>query len=817
MKLLNWPLRLAALGACGACWLLAGIYLYLSPGLPDVETLRDVRLQTPMRVYTRNGDLIGQFGEQKRNPLRYDDIPETFVLALLAAEDDRFFEHRGIAVGGLLRAVSELLLTGEKGSGGSTLTMQVARNYFLSLERTFMRKFNEILLAIGIERHLTKEEIFELYVNRVFLGHRAYGFEAASQVYYGKSLSELTLAQHAMLAGIPKAPSRNNPLSGPEAGKQRRNWILRRMLSLGYIERGAYRIARSQPVSASQHGARIAFDAHYAAEMARRRMLQRYGMAAYNQGFRVYTTLDSRLQQTARQAVIDGLITYDQRHGYRGPERRLHEGVTRAPAAGVLPLKEWQAVLEQTPIIAGLTPALVTAVDGAGVDIRLPGGGTGRIAWEHGLRQVRPYLSEDRRDRAALSPGEILAVGDLIRVTPIDERNWQLAQVPQAQAALVSLNPENGAIVSLVGGIGFERSKFNRATQAQRQPGSNFKPFLYAAALNAGFTAASIINDAPITLEDASLEGTWRPENDSGRFYGPTRLRWALTKSRNVVSIRLLQHLGVRNFIDYAGRIGFDTTDFAPHLSLALGTQTMTPLDIATAYATLANGGYRVKPFLIERIEDLSGTVVYRAAPATVCRECEQAIQRTAGAPNTVEDELTMEDILDEEERTLPRAARIMDERVNFIIDSMLQDVIRKGTGRRARSLERDDIAGKTGTTNGPMDAWFSGYNPDVVTTAWVGFDNYTPLGRREFGGTAALPIWIDYMREALAGRPQRPRELPAGVSKVRIDPATGQLTDSRSSTAIFEYFRNENLPGEDETERTASAEDTNELIQQIF
>lgn len=817
MKLLNWPLRLAALGACGACWLLAGIYLYLSPDLPDVETLRDVRLQTPMRVYTRNGDLIGQFGEQKRNPLRYDDIPETFVLALLAAEDDRFFEHRGIAVGGLLRAVSELVLTGEKGSGGSTLTMQVARNYFLSLERTFMRKFNEILLAIGIERRLTKEEIFELYVNRVFLGHRAYGFEAASQVYYGKSLSELTLAQHAMLAGIPKAPSRNNPLSGPEAGKQRRNWILRRMLSLGYIERGAYRIARSQPVSASQHGARIAFDAHYAAEMARRRMLQRYGMAAYNQGFRVYTTLDSRLQQTARQAVIDGLITYDRRHGYRGPERRLLEDATRAPAAGVLPLKEWQAVLEQTPIIAGLMPALVTAVDGAGVDIRLPGGGTGRIAWEHGLQQVRPYLSEDRRDRAPLSPGDILAVGDLIRATPIDERNWQLAQVPQAQAALVSLNPENGAIVSLVGGIGFERSKFNRATQAQRQPGSNFKPFLYAAALNAGFTAASIINDAPITLEDASLEGTWRPENDSGRFYGPTRLRWALTKSRNVVSIRLLQQLGVRNFIDYAGRIGFDTADFAPHLSLALGTQSMTPLDIATAYATLANGGYRVEPFLIERIEDLSGTVVYRAAPATVCRECEQAIQRTAGAPNTVEDELTMEDILDEEERTLPRAARIMDERVNFIIDSMLQDVIRKGTGRRARSLERDDIAGKTGTTNGPMDAWFSGYNPDVVTTAWVGFDNYTPLGRREFGGTAALPIWIDYMREALAGLPQRSRELPAGVSKVRIDPATGQLTDSRSSTAIFEYFRNENLPGEDETERTASAEDTNELIQQIF
>ncbi len=816
MKFLTWPLRLAVLGAFGACWLFAGIYLYLSPGLPDVETLRDVRLQTPMRVYTRDGDLIGQFGEQKRNPLRYDEIPETFVLALLAAEDDGFFEHRGIDVGGLLRAVSELVLTGEKGSGGSTLTMQVARNYFLSLERTFMRKFNEILLAIEIERRLSKEEIFELYVNRVFLGHRAYGFEAASQVYYGKGIAELDLAQHAMLAGIPKAPSRNNPISGPQAGKDRRNWILGRMLSLGYIENGAYEIAKRKPVTASQHGARIAFDAHYAAEMARRRMVQRYGMAAYNEGFSVYTTLDSQLQQVARQSVIDGLITYDRRHGYRGPERQLLDEAPLAPDME-LPLDEWQKVLEETPTIAGLSPVIVTAVDEDGVSILLADGEIGRVAWEDGLQQARPYLSENRRDRSPESPTDVLSVGDLIRATPVEGERWRLAQVPAAQAALVSLNPDNGAIISLVGGVGFELSKFNRATQAQRQPGSNLKPFLYAAALDAGFTAASIINDAPITIADESLEGVWRPENDGGRFYGPTRLRWALTKSRNLVSIRLLQQVGIRSFIDYATRIGFDTSQFAPDLSLALGTHAMTPLDVATAYATLANGGYRVEPFLIDRVEDLSGNVVFQAAPATVCRDCENGNNAGELPDDGLEEELSMEDILGEGKESLPEAPRVMDERVTFIIDSILQDVIRKGTGTRALVLERSDIAGKTGTTNGPMDAWFSGYNPDVVTSAWVGFDNYTPLGRREFGGTAALPIWIDYMREALAGLPERDRALPEGVSNVRINPETGRLADSDQNNAIFEYFRIEHLPEADEAGNASGLQGTDELIQEIF
>ncbi|EAQ97394.1 penicillin-binding protein 1A [Congregibacter litoralis] len=810
MKLLRWPLRLTVLGFFGGCWLFAGIYLYLSPNLPNVETLRDVRLQTPMRVYTRDGDLIGQFGEQKRNPLTYDQIPQQFVLALLAAEDDGFFSHGGIDFGGLLRAVSELVLTGEKGSGGSTLTMQVARNYFLTLDRTFMRKFNEILLAIEIERRLSKEEIFELYVNRVFLGHRSYGFEAASQVYYGKGIGELNLAQHAMLAGIPKSPSRNNPLSGPKAGKDRRNWILGRMLSLDYIDQATYDAAVALPVTATQHGARISLEAQYAAEMARRQMVQRYGMSAYNEGYSVYTTLDSKLQQVASAAVVDGLMTYDSRHGYRGPEEQL-PGAALAPDAP-LPLKEWLGVLENTPVIAGLEPAVVTGVDDAGITVLLRDQRQVRVEWEDGLRQARPYLSENRMGSSPATPADVAAPGDLVRVKLSDNERWRFAQVPDAQAALVSLNPNNGAIVSLVGGIGFEKSKFNRATQAQRQPGSNLKPFLYSAALDAGFTAASIINDAPIVMEDRSLEGVWRPENDSGKFFGPTRLRWALTKSRNLVSIRLLQQLGVRRFINYADQLGFDTEDFAPDLSLALGTHAMNPLEIASAYAILANGGYRVEPFLIQRIDNLAGETVFEARPATVCRDCGQ--QEEASVQN---EELSMEEILAAEEtNALPGPERVMDERVNFIIDSILQDVIKKGTGRRALVLKRDDIAGKTGTTNGPMDAWFSGYNPDVVTTTWVGFDNYTPLGRREFGGTAALPIWINYMREALAGLPEKPRDLPPGVIHVRIDPATGLLAPADQRDAIFEYFRAENLPEQGEGEGTGPT-GTDDLIQEIF
>ncbi|MEM6579788.1 MAG: penicillin-binding protein 1A [Pseudomonadota bacterium] len=766
-----------------------------------------------MRVYTRDGELIGQFGEQKRNPLTFDEIPQPFIDALLAAEDSSFFSHSGVDLGGLMRAVSELVLTGEKGSGGSTLTMQVARNYFLTLERTFVRKFNEILLAIEIERRLSKKEIFELYVNRVFLGHRAYGFGAAAQVYYGKPLSELDLAQFAMLAGVPKSPSRNNPISGPEAGKERRDWILGRMLTLGYIDQSDYRSALAAPVTARHHGQRLSFAAHYAAEMVRQEMLDRYGTAAYNDGYEVYTTIDSSLQQVARSALINGLLTYDDRHGYRGPERRL----------GIASLEDeaetrriWLEELGQTATIAGLFPAVVTEVGEDQVSILLADGNDDVILWDNGIKQAAPYINESRVAGRPETPADVLSPGDLVRIKANKDSQWQLLQVPAAQAALVSLNPENGALISIVGGIGFELSKFNRATQAKRQPGSSFKPFLYGAALESGFTAASIINDAPVVVDDDSLgEGMWRPENDGGRFYGPTRLRWALTKSRNLVSIRLLQQLGVENLLEYVGQFGIDTSSVPRDLSLALGTHVMSVMEVATAYAVLANGGFLVEPYLIDRILDLDGEEIYQARPMTVCQSCEEG-------GSAMPEELSMEQILaggDQVEDSLPIAPRIMDPRAAFVIDSILKDVITKGTGSRALVLERSDIAGKTGTTNGPMDAWFSGYNPDVVTTTWVGFDNYTPLGRREFGGTAALPIWIDFMKEALKDLPVQDRRVPNGLINVRIDPDTGLLASPGQPDAVFEYFPEETVPGTlvGEDRSTPGVSGTDDLVRDIF
>jgi penicillin-binding protein 1A len=711
---------------------------------------------------------------------------------------------------GLMRAVSELVLTGEKGSGGSTLTMQVARNYFLTLERTFTRKFKEILLSLEIERALNKEEIFELYFNRIFLGHRAYGFEAAAQVYYGSHINELDLAQLAMLASLPKAPSRYNPISNPERTLVRRNWILNRMRSLGSISEAQLQRALAAPVTASHHGAKLAFNAPYAAEMARREMIGRYGLAAYNDGYHVYTTISSEFQQTASQAVVDGLLTYDRRHGYRGPESSFPMEVDRGVGGDG---EYWLSILTETPIVAGRLPAIVQTVLEAEIEVLLADGSVEILPWENGLRQARPWLSENSVGARPKSPDALFAEGDLIRVERRDDNSLYLSQLPNAQGALVSLAPDDGAILSLVGGLGFQKSKFNRVTQASRQPGSNFKPFIYTAALEAGFTAASIINDAPVVFEDATLEDTWRPENDDGKHYGPTRLRWALTKSRNLVSIRLLEALGIQRALSYVERFGFDREKLAADLSLALGSQVLTPLQLVTAYASLANGGYRVFPYLIQRIENDQRATVFEAQPLTVCRSCEQQV--TGG-----EAELSMEDILQQPTQpALPPAERIIDARVAYIIHTILQDVITRGTGRRALVLERSDIAGKTGTTNGPTDAWFSGYNQDVVTTAWLGFDQNLNLGRKEFGGSAALPIWIDYMRVALANSPLEQREVPEGIVNVRIDPQTGLLAEPGQGNAIFEYFRRERVPeamaGQDGGDARDAINDT--LLEDLF
>ena len=777
-------IRYVLLLALAAVWWLAGLYLYLSPRLPEERALRNITLQTPLQVLSRDGALIGQFGEQKRKPLKFEQIPQDFIDALLAAEDDGFFEHGGIEPLSLARAVSELLLTGRKGSGGSTITMQVARNYFLTLDQTFIRKFTEILLALQIEARLSKEEIFELYINRVFLGHRAYGFEAAAETYYGKSLAELDLAQHAMLAGVPKAPSRNNPLSNPEKGKIRRDWILSRMENLGMISEAERYAAQATPVTAAFFGQVVEVDADYVAEMVRREMVARFGNAAYNDGYVVYTTVEAKQQQAARDALLAGLRTYDARHGWRGPERRLapRDGETEAETNA-----RWQQALKEMPTIAELEPAIVTEVSEKIVTVTSKSGEVFSLDWEGDLEKVRRYRSVNstapREERAS----DLVAKGDLIRVLKTAD-GWRLSQVPQAQGALVSLDPKHGAIRALVGGMGFELSKFNRATQARRQPGSNFKPFLYASALSAGITPATVINDAPVVLDNIAAAEIWRPENDSGKFYGPTRLREALAFSRNLVSIRVLQRVGIGPFMRYVERLGFDTEDMQANLTLALGTHAFTPIEVAAGYAILANEGFKVEPWLIERIENAQGDIVYAADPLVACPEC-------ATADGTTAEEARMEDILGTAVPEVRAAERVMDPRVAYIVSSFLRDAIQRGTGRRAKVLERDDIGGKTGTTNGPRDAWFSGFNRDLITTAWVGFDDYSPLGRREFGGTAALPIWIDYMSKALPpARPNAP--MPTGIVRLRIDAQSGLRVRGQPEGSIMEYFLEESLPG---------------------
>ena len=772
----------------GACLIFSSAFLYLSPKLPSVDSLRDIQLQTPLRIYSQDKQLIAEFGEKRRTPVSFDQIPEHFINAILAAEDDGFFSHRGVDPKGLLRAATELIRTGSIKSGGSTITMQVAKNYFLTREKTFSRKFNEIFLALQIEQELSKQEILELYLNKIFLGNRAYGIQAAAKVYYGKSIDELDIAQLAMIAGLPKAPSRFNPLVNPSRAIIRRNWILGRMNELGFIDDLDYQKAIDSPITASYYSTKAQLYAPYIAEMARKEMLQRVGFKAYTAGFNIYTTVNAKMQRSAQTSLINGLLAYDRRHGYRGPEQQL------PPAEDKDPLPGWQQLLDNTPSMGGLQPAIVTHLEHRAFQALLANGESVTINWEDGIQGYRRYQGVDKLGSWPLSADAVVSVGDMIRLKPTDQGHWYLTQIPASQAALVSIDSNNGAILSLIGGFDYQQSKFNRITQASRQPGSNFKPFIYTAALDKGYTAASIINDAPIVFDDNELESTWRPTNAGGKFLGPTRLRQALFQSRNLVSIRLLRGLGINNAINYVGRFGFDTEQLPKDLSLALGSHSLTPFEIVTAYATISNGGFAIEPFLIDRIEDINGDIIFQAEPFTVCHACDDAV--TAG--QEYEEMATLEDILNEEQPTPPpEAPRVVEERTAYIIDNMLKDVVSRGTARKAKSLKRYDLAGKTGTTNGPTDAWFSGYGGGITTTTWLGFDNNELLGRREYGGSAALPIWIEYMRSALEGRPEYVLKQPAGMITVKIDPQTGLLARPGQHDAIFEIFREEHAPSE--------------------
>lgn len=797
-------------GLCGAGLIIASFYLYLTPNLPDVEQLRHTQLQIPLRIFTADDKLIAEFGEKRRSPITIEQVPEKLSQAFIAAEDNRFYEHHGVDIKGLLRAVTQLATSGRIQSGGSTITMQVAKNFFLSREKTFTRKFNEILLALQIEQELSKDEILELYFNKIYLGNRAYGIEAASQVYYGKPVANLTLAEMAMIAGLPKAPSRYNPIANPSRALIRRNWILDRMLDLGYINSEQHNGAQETPITAVYHGSSPEVQAPYLAEMARKELISRFGEEAYSEGFNVYLTVNSTLQEAANKAVRKGLEDYDERHGYRGPESKV---ILSDPFS----VDTINAAINSMTNYGELVIAVVTSIKNNEATLYTQDFGELTLGYE-GVKWARPFISVNRRGATPKTITDVLQPGDIIRIKKTsDNKSWKLAQTPKVQGALVSISPSNGAIKALVGGYDFAQSKYNRALQAERQAGSNFKPFVYLAALENGSTAATLINDAPIVFEDKNLEASWRPENSSGKFFGPTRLRTALYKSRNLVSIRLLKKTGVRTTRNFVSRFGFNSEALPNDLSLALGSAVMTPMQVATGYSSIANGGYESNPYFIDRIEDSQGNIIFKEAPTltpSAIKERELAeqnerlnesgiasndITEVNGMPAVNELLATGDDPIN----LLPNfieARSIIDERTVYIMHSMLKDVIIRGTGRKAQALRRSDLTGKTGTTNDQKDAWFSGFNTETQTTVWVGFDQPTTLGRREYGATAALPIWIDYMRVALANTPSATMKQPEGLVTVKINTETGMLAKAGDKHTIFEIFRKENAPQPENT-----------------
>jgi penicillin-binding protein 1A len=819
-KLVYW---LAALLLGGLMLVVAGIagaYIYLQPSLPSVEAMRRIELQVPLRVYSSDGKVIAQIGEQRRNPVSYEQIPELVKQAFIAAEDHRFFEHAGFDYQGILRSIIVNLIPGYRLEGASTITQQTAKNLFLTNDRTWRRKGQEMFLTYRIEGEFTKEEILGLYLNVIHFGKRTYGIAAAADLYFGKTLNQLTLAEAATLARVPQAPSRYNPINNPEAAALRRGYVLRRMRELGYIDARAAQRAAAEVVQARIHAQSFDVEAPYVAEMARLELVQRFGAAAQNEGYRIYTTVDSAKQEAANAALRAGLIDYDRRHGWRGARSKVE-----LPAEETAPALE--ARLDEAVAIGSLTPAAVLRVEPLSAHVYVRGSGFTEIGWE-GLSWARRKQG-NTLGPAPKSAGEILARGDLIYVTsevaeakpgitttqPPAQRSlvFKLAQTPEASAALVALSPTDGAIKVLVGGFDYfdqANGKFNRAIQAWRQPGSGFKPFLYSAALDNGLTPASVVLDAPFVIDDPNMEEAWRPENSSGDFGGPTRLREALVKSRNLVSIRVLQAIGMEPAFTYAQRFGFKRTSLPRNLTLSLGTMSTTPLQVAAAYAVFANGGYRIQPYFIERIEDPQGKVVFQAAPRAVAPECDVAAAApTANAPtsNAPDADAPAADAPADAIaapaavfRACTRAAtqvapRVISAQNAWLMTDMLREVITRGTGRRALALGRSELAGKTGTTNEARDTWFNGYGHTLVASVWVGFDQSKPLGEGEEGSRTAVPIWVDFMQEALQGAPDRSWPMPDGLVQVRISPTTGEIASADDPTAIFETFMMDRLP----------------------
>jgi penicillin-binding protein 1A len=821
LRLLRYALYFALAGALIGALALGTAYWLIAPRLPSVETLKDVRLQVPLRIYSADDKLIAAFGETKRTPVRIEDVPDKLKQAFLAAEDADFYSHRGIDVSGIFRAMWLVISTGSKHvAGGSTITQQVARNFFLSPEVSYTRKLSEIFLAFRIESALTKDEILELYLNKIFLGHRSYGVSAAAEFYYGKTLDALTIPECAMLASLPKFPSTGNPISNPTRAIERRNYVLGRMLENRFIDQPTYEAAVKSVDAAFPHEPPVEVDAPYFAEMVRLEAMERLGNNALTDGYVVKTTLDSTRQEAANKALRGDLITYDQRHGYRGPEAHVELAADAGKEA-------WESALLDYHSIGGLMPAVVTDVDASNADVYTSDGT--KIALDlSAVEWARPRIDEDRRGATPKHVSDVLKRGDIVRVQLVtkaekNEKNekadkadkvedtkktyWMLSQMPVAESAFVAINPEDGAIETLVGGFSFLRSKFNRVTQSNRSPGSGFKPFLYSAAFEHGFTPASVVNDAPVVFPDPSKpNGLWTPKNDDDTFQGPIRLREALVKSVNLVSVRVLDAIGVHYAREYITRFGLPADQIPENLSMALGTASVSPLIMARGYAVFANGGFLVDPYFVREIDDRDGKVVYTADPAVACAACAErqgadAVQTPTSATAATTNPLNP--IASATAATTPAARpqgqphlapRVIDARNAYLITSLMRDVVRRGTGAAAMVLKRNDLAGKTGSTNDHRDAWFTGFNAKVVASCWVGFDDFGSLGRGEFGAKAALPIWIDFMRTALKEVPEQPFDMPPGISKVRIDPATGALASSADPGAILEVLKSEDV-----------------------
>ncbi|MDH3977171.1 MAG: penicillin-binding protein 1A [Gammaproteobacteria bacterium] len=829
----------AALAASATVLLLsviAGAYYYLEPALPSADTLRDIELQTPLRIYSRDGRLMAQIGEKRRTPVAYEDIPDHVVQAFLAAEDDRFFEHPGFDYQGITRAAINLLATGSRSQGGSTITQQLARVYFLTRERSFVRKAKELILAVQIENEFSKQEILALYLNKIFLGQRAYGVGAAAEVYFGKSLRDVNIAEAATIAGLPKAPSTLNPVSSAVRATERRAYVLRRMLELNFIDRDVYEDALALPMQSYLHGPKVELNAPYVTEMVRSEMVNRFGLGAYTEGYKVTTTIDSRLQSAAHNALRNGLLQYDRRHGFRGPvTRNIFADSADSGGTDIDPVSLDDEQLQQL-----LTPyrrykdlhnaVVLNTLEDNSAEVYIQNIGRARLSWEQ--IKWRPYIDDNRVGGQQKLVTEMIESGDLILLLKTAENDWQLIQKPQVQAAFVALDPHDSAIIALVGGFDFFASKYNRAIQTKRQPGSSFKPFIYSAALEKGFTTATLINDAPVVFDDENLETAWRPENYSRRFNGPTRMREALVKSLNLVSVRILRGAGLQHSINHIKAFGLPDSALPPNLSLALGSGGASPAEVAGGYSVFANGGFRTRRYLIERVIDTNGVTKLEALPTFVCQTCNALpLEITAGADIAAESVAPVDSEVPEypgievmqqhglEWRPEPADApqfflatetppeRAISAENAYLIYDMMRDVIQRGTGRRARELGRSDIAGKTGTSNDRRDAWFSGYNGDIVATAWVGFDQDRSLGAGEEGGRTALPIWKAFMKDALADTEDATIPRPAGITAVRIVPETGLVAPAGYSGAIFELFRTDNIPEQQRSNSGSSIE----------